>query len=79
MPLYQVTMATMNLSGDVKLWWRTRYEDVLEWRAVARSTPGRNEIGSSRKGAVPAWERCMARTRVPNADLRENQIDKEGL
>ena len=28
----QVTMATMYLSGDVKLWWRTRYEDVLEGR-----------------------------------------------
>lgn len=23
----QVTMATMSLSGDAKLWWRTRYED----------------------------------------------------
>ena len=40
----QVRMTTMSLSGDAKLWWRTRYEDVLEWRAVARSTPGRNEI-----------------------------------
>lgn len=28
----QVTMATMYLSGDAKLWWRTRYEDVLEGR-----------------------------------------------
>lgn len=28
----QVTMATMYLSGDAKLWWRTRYEDVLEDR-----------------------------------------------
>lgn len=28
----QVTMATMYLSGDTKLWWRTRYEDVLEGR-----------------------------------------------
>lgn len=25
-------MATMYLSGDVQLWWRTRYEDVLEGR-----------------------------------------------
>jgi len=25
-------MATMYLSGDAKLWWRTRYEDVLEGR-----------------------------------------------
>lgn len=32
-PFYdQVTMATKSLSGDVKLWWRTRYEDVLEGR-----------------------------------------------
>ena len=28
----QVRMATIYLSGDVKLWWRTRYEDVLEGR-----------------------------------------------
>lgn len=28
----QVTMATIYLSGDAKLWWRTRYEDVLEGR-----------------------------------------------
>ncbi|KAF3452206.1 hypothetical protein FNV43_RR08304 [Rhamnella rubrinervis] len=32
-PFYdQVTMATKSLSGDVKQWWRTRYEDVLEGR-----------------------------------------------
>ena len=28
----QVTMATMYLSGDAKLWWQTQYEDVLEGR-----------------------------------------------
>lgn len=28
----QVTMATIYLSGDAKLWWRRRYEDVLEGR-----------------------------------------------
>ena len=60
------------------------------WRAVARSTREElNEIGSSRKGAVPAWERCMARTRVRGPALFEKikadhggltrAIDKEGL
>lgn len=28
----QVKMVTMSLSGDAKLWWRTRDEDVLEGR-----------------------------------------------
>jgi hypothetical protein len=51
----------------------------VEGRCEINAWEERNEIGSSRKGAVPALERCMARTRVPNADLRENQIDKEGL
>lgn len=33
----QVTMATMSLSGDAKLWWRTRYEDVLEGRCESNA------------------------------------------
>lgn len=33
----QVTMATMSLYGDAKLWWRTRDEDVLEGRCEIKA------------------------------------------
>ena len=46
----QVRMTTMSLSGDAKLWWRTRYEDVLEGRCEIKAWEELNEIGSSRKG-----------------------------
>ena len=62
----QVTMATMYLSGDAKLWWRTRYEDVLEGRCEINAWEKLNRELKER--AVPAWERCMARARAPDAD-----------
>lgn len=67
-------LATIYLSGDAKLWWRTRYEDVLEsrWEINAWEELNRNREFKE-TGAFPAWERCMARTRVPDADLRSNQ------
>lgn len=50
----QVTMATMYLSGDAKLWWRTRYEDVLEDRCEINAWEEQNRKLKERKGAVPA-------------------------
>lgn len=76
----QVTMATMYLSGDAKLWWRTRYEDVLEGRCEINAWEEREEEGDTqRKGAVPAWERCMARTRVPDADRHCSRKSKKTM
>lgn len=57
-PFYdQVRMATIYLSGDVKLWWRTRYEDVLEGRCEINAREELNrelEVLKSLPGNV-AW------------------------
>jgi hypothetical protein len=71
----QVTMATMYLSGDAKLWWRTRYEDVLEGRCEINAWEKLNRELKER--AVPAWERCMARARAPDADRHCSRKSKQ--
>ena len=30
----KVSMATMYLTGDAKLWWRTKYDDIVNWRCT---------------------------------------------
>ena len=74
----QVTMATMYLSGDVKLWWRTRYEDVLEGRCEINAWEELNRELKERSSSS-AWERCTARTRVPDADRHCSRKSKQTM
>ncbi|MBE2321368.1 retrotransposon gag domain-containing protein, partial [Solirubrobacter sp. CPCC 204708] len=30
----KVSMATMYLTGEAKLWWRTKYDDIVNWRCT---------------------------------------------
>jgi len=68
-------MATISLSGGAKLWWRTRYEDVLEGRCEINAWEKLNRELKER--AVPAWERCMARARAPDADRHCSRKSKQ--
>lgn len=71
-------MATMYLSGDTKLWWRTRYEDVLEGRCEINAWEELNRKLKERSSSS-AWERCTARTRVPDADRHCSRKSKQTM
>lgn len=74
----QVTMATMYLSEDTKLWWRTRDEDVLEGRCEINAWEELNRKLKERSSSS-AWERCTARTRVPDADRHCSKKSKQTM
>lgn len=71
----QVTMATMSPYGDTQLWWRTRYEDVLEGRCEINAWEELNRKLKERKAEeLPGNVARLAReSLMRTGTVRENQ------